>query len=200
MRDFADSCFCKLDFWELWHCNLMGWSEITNKSFIKVDQVWRNNIRIILARKVSFFILCSVHLHLIHISHAFSWLTQLSIHIPHASTQLGNFNPLFQTLQQIPFLITDAFRSRHHYIFRPISFQMYWNPSCWFPRVPFSSLVMLLLICFCLSLLGECTLLFIFCLSDLCVDGIHPAHPLFFTLLWRQEDYCLVQLLKHKHH
>lgn len=122
------------------------------------------------------------------IFHTFSWLTQPSIHKPHASTQLGNFNLLFHILQQIPFLITDAFQSRHHYIFRPISFQMHRNPSCWFPRVLFSSPVMLLLVCFCLSLLGESTLLFIFCLSDLCVDGIHRAHFLFFTLLWRRED------------
>lgn len=33
---------------------------------------------------------------------------------------------------------------------------------------------------------GGSTLLFIFCISDLCVDGIHLVYPLFFTLLWRQ--------------
>lgn len=66
--------------------------------------------------------------------------------------------------------------------------------------VPKGSLLLSLLVCFCLSLLGESTLLFIFCLSDLCVDGIHRAHLLFFTLLWRQGVYCLVQLLKYKHH
>lgn len=73
--------------------------------------------------------------------------------------------------------------SKHHYIFRPISFQMHRNPPCWFPRAPFSSPVMLLLVCFCLSLLRESTLLFIFCLSDLCVDGIRRAHLWFFRFL-----------------
>lgn len=62
---------------------------------------------------------------------------------------------LLHILEQIPFLITDAFQSRHHYIFRPLSFKMYWKPLCWFPRAPFPSSVMLLLVCFSNCLLGD---------------------------------------------
>lgn len=93
---------------------------------------------------------------------------------------------LLHILEQIPSLITDAFQSRHHYIFRPLSFKMYWKT---FMPVPRGSL---LLLCYALISLFSPTacwrihLLFIFCLYDLCVDGIHLAYPLFFTLLWRQ--------------
>lgn len=206
MRDFHDACFSKLDC-GLWQWNLMefdGASRTDRKSFqaekVSEKLTWCGEILGKKCKSASivtpavFFIPRSVHLHLTLVFFI------PSPGQPRASTQLGNFNPLFHTLRQNPFLITDAFQSRHHYIFRPISFQMHWNPSCWFPRVPFSSPVMLLLVCFCLSLLGESTLLFIFCLSDLCVDGIHRAHLLFFTLLWRQGDCSLVQLLKSKHH
>lgn len=62
---------------------------------------------------------------------------------------------LLHILEQIPFLITDAFQSRHHYIFRPLSFKMYWKPLCRFPRAPFPSSVMLLLVCFSNCLLGD---------------------------------------------
>lgn len=62
----------------------------------------------------------------------------------------------------------------------------------------------LLLFCYALISLslplpaGGSALLFIFCLSDLCVDGIHLALVLYITL--ETSSYCLVQLLKHKPH
>lgn len=93
---------------------------------------------------------------------------------------------LLHILEQIPSLITDAFQSRHHYIFRPLSFKNVLKTFMLVPKGP------LLLFCYALITLslplpaGGSTLLFIFCLSDLCVDGIHLAYPLFFTLLWRQ--------------
>lgn len=89
------------------------------------------------------------HIHIFHsIFPIFSLPTQPSIHPPTSFfNTIGKF--------QIPFLITDAFQSVHHYIFQPISFKMYWKPLCWFPRVPFFSSVMLLLVCFSCSLLGD---------------------------------------------
>lgn len=180
---------------ELWHQNLMEFGSLsgqkrTDGSFRKVDLLWwrtckQRGTQIPVHGNTPlspYSALC------ILISHSyFSYLLLAHPNIPpHTSCldTIGKFqSPFPHPPRQIPFLITDAFQSRHHYIFRPISFQMHRNPSCWFPRVPFSSPVMLLLVCFCLSLLRESTLLFIFCLSDLCVDGIHRAHLLFFTFL-----------------
>lgn len=153
-------------------------------SFIKVDLGWWERAKCLhTVTHPSSSAPRSLHLNLTLI---FSYLLLAHPNIPPHNSCLdtiGKFQSPFPPPRQIPFLITDAFQSRHHYIFRPISFQMHRNPSCWFPRVPFSSPVMLLLVCFCLSLLRESTLLFIFCLSDLCVDGIHRAHLLFFTFL-----------------
>lgn len=111
-------------------------------------------------------------------------------------TQPSTYKPILQHIwgisillhirEQIPSLITDAFQSRHHYIFRPLSFKNVLKTFMLVPKGP------LLLLCYALISLfltlpaGGSTLLFIFCLSDLCVDGIHLAYPLFFTLLWRQ--------------
>lgn len=88
--------------------------------------------------------------------------------------------------QNSPTLIADAFQSRHHYIFRRLSLK---NVLKTFMLVPEGPLLLFSygLISLYLPLpAGGNTLLFIFCLSDLCVDGIHLAYPLFFTLLWRQ--------------
>lgn len=93
---------------------------------------------------------------------------------------------LFHILEQIPSLIIDAFQRRHHYIFRPLSLR---NVLKTFMLVPKGSLLF-----FCYALISlflllparESTLLFIFCLSDLCVDGINPVYPFFFTLYCRQ--------------
>lgn len=189
MSDFDDSCFSKLDCGP-WHWNLMefdGATRTDQKTFqagkVSEKLTWCGEIlaktceSASLLTQSAFCILFSVHLHLTLVFFIPSpgW--------PHASRQLGNFNPLFYTLQQIPFLITDAFQSRHHYIFRPISFQMHWNPSCWFPRAPFSSPVMLLLVCFCLSLLGESSFIHFLSLWPLCGwNSSNPSLVLYITL------------------
>lgn len=101
------------------------------------------------------------------------------------SKTMGDFNPI-HILEQIPLLIVDAFQRRHHYIFRTLSFK---NVLKTFMLVPKGYILLICydLISLYLLLTGEgSTLLFIFCLPDLCVDGIHLAYPLFFTFLWRK--------------
>lgn len=93
---------------------------------------------------------------------------------------------LLHILEQIPSLITDAFQSRHHYIFRPLSFKNVLKIFMPVPKGPLLLFCYALISLFLLLHAGGSTLLFIFCLFDLCVDGIHLAYPLFFTLLWRQ--------------
>ena len=127
-----------------------------------------------------------MHTHTFFIPYSTLTLTNPALHLQtHSSAHLGNFNPTSYPRTN-SFLITDAFQSRHHYIFRPLSFKNVLKTFMLVPKGP------LLLLCYALISLflplpaGGSTLLFIFCLSDLCVDGIHLAYPLFFTLLWRQ--------------
>lgn len=113
-------------------------------------------------------------------------LTHPAFHLKPILKHNWGISILLHILEQIPSLITDAFQSRHHYIFRPFSFKNVLKTFMLVPKGP------LLLSCYALINLslplpaGGSTLLFTFCLSDLCVDGIHLAYPLFFTLLWRQ--------------
>lgn len=131
----------------------------------------------------------SKSLHLTHIFHSIfsilSLLTQPYNYKPHSSTQLGNFNPT-------SYPRTNSFPdywciSEQASLYFQTTFFL--NVLKTFMLVPKGSL---LLFCYALISLflplpaGGSTLLFIFCLSDLCVDGIHLAYPLFFTLLWRQ--------------